>query len=122
MSNINLAVVSLWAEDVLTTAHFYRDVIGLKMLPHHAERVVFDLGGAYLMLLKGRATPAQDMLPARFPLVAFSVENLDRAVERLHTHQVETPCGIESGPGNRWVMFHDPAGNLVELVEFTQVA
>ena len=32
----HLAVISLWAEDVPAAAHFYRDVIGLKLLPHHA--------------------------------------------------------------------------------------
>ncbi len=41
--NATLAVVTLWAEDVAQTAHFYRDVIGLRMLPHHGDRPHFDL-------------------------------------------------------------------------------
>jgi hypothetical protein len=28
------------------------------------------------------------------------------------------PWGIEGDARSRWVMFHDPAGNLVELVQF----
>lgn len=112
-----LAVVSLWAEDVALSVHFYRDVLGLKLLPHHAGRPHFDLDGVYLTILKGRPVPAREADPARFPLLAFSVANLDSLVDRLHAHRVETPWGIESDGTSRWVMFNDPAGNLIELVQ-----
>jgi catechol 2,3-dioxygenase-like lactoylglutathione lyase family enzyme len=39
------AVVSLWTEDVEATAHFYRDVIGLKLLMHDQHRPHFDVVG-----------------------------------------------------------------------------
>jgi catechol 2,3-dioxygenase-like lactoylglutathione lyase family enzyme len=113
-----IAVISLWAEDVPATAHFYRDVVGLKLLPHHGDRPHFDLGGVYLTVLKGRPSPAQDSIPERFPLFALAVEDLDAAVARLRLHGVEPPWGIEGDAGSRWVMFHDPAGNLIELVQF----
>ena len=113
-----LAVVSLWAEDVPTVAHFYRDVIGLRLMPHHGDRPHFDLGGAFLVVLKGRPVPAQNSTPPRFPIIAFSVDDLDAAVDRLHAHHVELPWGIEEDAGSRWVMFHDPAGNLIELAKF----
>jgi hypothetical protein len=31
---------------------------------------------------------------------------------------VDLPWGIERDEHSRWAMFHDPAGNLIELVEF----
>ncbi len=55
---------------------------------------------------------------ARFPLFALSVDNLDAMVSRLVELRIEMPWGIESNPASRWVMFHDPAGNLIELVQF----
>ncbi len=116
--NAELAVVSLWAEDVPATAHLYRDVIGLRLLLHQGDRPHFDLGGVYLTILKGRPMPAQDSIPERFPIVAFAVDDLDAAVDRLHAHHVELPWGIEEDAGSRWVMFRDPAGNLIELVHF----
>lgn len=116
--NPRIAVVSIWAEDVAATAHFYRDVVGLRLLPHHLERPHFDLEGSYLTILKGRPVPAQDAEPSRFPLIAFAVKDLDAAVVRLRAHDVELPWGIEKDAHSRWVMFHDPAGNLVELVQF----
>jgi hypothetical protein len=41
---------------------------------------------------------------------------LDQAIAKLSAHQVELPWGIEQDAGSRWVMFYDPAGNLIEFV------
>ena len=116
----HVAVISLWAEDVPAAVHFYRDVVGLQLLPSHAHgrRPHFDLDGTYLTILQGKPVPAQDAEPPDFPLVAFAVDDLAAAAERLHAHRVELPQGVEEGVESRWVVFRDPAGNLVELVEF----
>ena len=45
---MHIAVVSLWAEDVPRTVHFYRDVIGLKLMPHHGAQPAFEVNGVYL--------------------------------------------------------------------------
>lgn len=113
-----LNVVALWAEDVPVTTHFYRDVIGLRLLPHHGGHPHFDLDGTYLVILKGKPRPPENPVPARFPIMAFTVDDLERTVERLEEHQVGMPWGIEGGNGTRWVMLYDPAGNLIELVQF----
>ena len=112
-----LAVVSLRAEDVPATAHFYRDVIGLSLMPHHGHRPAFELGnGCHLVIVQGQPV-AQDPQIPRFPVIAFAVEDLAQAVEQLRAHNVEMPWGIEAGSGARWVEFYDPAGNLVELAQ-----
>ena len=116
--NIRIAAVSLWAEDVPASTHFYRDVVGLKIMPQHAGASPhFDLDGCVLMILCG--CPALPLNPEpRFPMVAFSVPNLESAIEKLRLHGVDLPWGVEANDACRWVMFHDPAGNLVELVKF----
>jgi len=114
----SVAVVSLWAEDVPAAVHFYQDILGLRLLLHDHERPHFDVGGCYLTILKGRPVPAQDAVPARFPLIALAVDDLDAAEQNLRLHGVELPWGIEADVNSRWVMFHDTAGNLVELVQF----
>ena len=112
----NVKVVSLWAEDVPKTAHFYRDVLGLELLPHqHNGQPHFKVGNAHLVILKGIPRPAENSVPSRFPLLAFEVQNLEAAVDRLIAHDVELPWGIEESGASRWVMIHDPAGNLIEL-------
>jgi catechol 2,3-dioxygenase-like lactoylglutathione lyase family enzyme len=116
--SIKFAVIALWAEDITASAHFYRDVLGLTLLSHAGERPDFDVNGIYLSILKGVPTPAQNAEPARFPLVALAVEDLDVMVSRLENLHVEMPWGIESNAVSRWVMFHDLGGNLIELVQF----
>jgi len=114
----HLAVISLRAEDVPKTVHFYRDVLGLALLPHHDHRPAFELDGLYLVIVEGPPAPAQDSKSSRFPSLAFAVEDLDEAVEHLQAHDVHIPWGIEAGQEGRWVMFYDPAGNLIEFVQF----
>jgi hypothetical protein len=36
----------------------------------------------------------------------------------LQAHHVELPWGVEARAKDRWVMFHDPGGNLIEFVQF----
>jgi catechol-2,3-dioxygenase len=109
-------VISIWAEDVPKTAHFYKDVLGLELLPvHHAGRPHFKVGGTVFTILKGKPHPAEDPDPSRFPLFAFRVDDLGAAVERLLEHGVKLPWGVEERGNSRWVMFYDPAGNLIEL-------
>jgi len=58
----------------------------------------------------------------RWPMFALSVPDLDLAVEALRDAGVELPWGIEEcgspEPSSRYVMFRDPAGNLIEVVEW----
>jgi catechol-2,3-dioxygenase len=115
--NTRLAVVALWAPDVGAAARFYRDVVGLRPVKQRRKRPHFDLGGTYLVLLQGRPAAATDAVPARFPLLAFAVEDLDAALQRLQERQVALPWGVGHDARSRWVMFHDPAANLVELVQ-----
>ena len=114
-----LVVLSIWAEDVPTTAHFYKDVLRLKLFSHHhGDRPHFKIGDGFMTILKGKPSPAQDAEPDHFPLFALETDDLNAAVERLHKHGVETPNNIETGENTQYLIFNDPAGNLIELVQF----
>ncbi len=79
--NIHLAVVSLWVEDVPASAHFYREVVGLKIKPQpEGDHPHFDLGGCTLTIVQGRPALPPDPTP-RFPVVAFAIPELDGAIE-----------------------------------------
>lgn len=114
------AVVSVWAEDIPASVHFYRDVLGLELSLHHGSRPHFQVGGVYLTILQGVPVAAKNTDPDHFPLFAFSVDNLDEMVKRLEGHHVVLPWGIGNSAGERWILFHDPAGNLIELVQFRE--
>jgi catechol-2,3-dioxygenase len=115
----HLVVVGLWAEDVAQAAHFYRDVIGLPLLPDHGHHPAFDLGrGVHLVINEGRSGAVLDFKRSRFPHLAFAVQDLDGAIEHLVDHGVELPWGIEAKGQSRWIVFRDPAGNLLEFAQF----
>lgn len=115
--SMRIAVVGLWAEDVEAAVRFYRDVVGLRSVKQRRKRPHFDASGAEIVLLQGRPVAAQNAVPASFPLVAFAVDDLEPALERLHEHGVRLPFGVGHDVHSRWVMFYDPAGNLIELVQ-----
>ena len=98
------AVVSLWADDPGAATHFYRDILGLRLMAHDTHH--------------RRPVSAQDAEPPHFPLVAFEVDDLDSFIERLQAHHVKLPWGVEEGTESRWVKLCDPADNLIEIVQF----
>ena len=112
---LKLAVVTLWVEDVNRTADFYRDILGLPLLTVDRGRPHFDLGGAYLVILPGQPHKVEG---PRFPVLAFAVGDLDAVVHHLKSQGVELPWGVEEDNDSRWVMFHDPGGNLLEIAQF----
>jgi catechol 2,3-dioxygenase-like lactoylglutathione lyase family enzyme len=114
----HLSVISLWAKDVIQAAYFYKDVLGLSLTTHHAGMPHFDLGGVTLVILQGTPSPVKDSHPDRFPLFALSMDDFDTVLSRLEAHKIALPWGVESGADSRWVRFYDPAGNLIEIVEW----
>ena len=43
------------------------------------------------------------------------VDDLHEVVHKLKVHGVDMPWGVEEDRDSRWVMFHDPGGNLIEV-------
>ena len=115
--NSHLAVISLYAVDLDRSVEFYRDVIGLYLVSEGAGHPHFRLDGTYLVMLKGNPQPAQETDGDPFPVIAFAVDDLDGALDRLKAKGVVLPWGVEADARARWAMFHDPAGNLIELVQ-----
>jgi len=111
-----ISVTSLWTEDVSATVRFYTEVIGLQLClcqGYHMDPPHFDVGGAYLVILKGKSVLAQNA--ETFPVIALAVEDLDSAVERLKAHHVDLLKGMQEDESSRWVFFRDPGSNLIEL-------
>jgi glyoxylase I family protein len=118
MTKTSIAIVTLWAEDIVQAAHFYRDVLGLPLGAHHGMTPHFNLANAILVIQPGETRSREAYQKTRFPEFAIRVDDLDQYLQRLEAHDVELLWGVESRPGSRWVMFFDPAGNLIELVEY----
>jgi catechol-2,3-dioxygenase len=117
-----LAVVSLLVEDLHAAVGFYRDVIGLSLLPHHPPHPAFELANdVFLVLVQGHPNPASVSEEQSFPAVAFAVDDLESAIENLKSNDVALPWGVEERAGSSWVKFYDPAGNLIEIAQFSRL-
>lgn len=115
------AVLTVWSptDHVEATARFYEEVLGLERVSE--DGMILDTDGTFLVVMQGTLVHPKDTA-RRWPLFALSVPDLDAAVKALEQAGVELPWGIEvfgtPEPDSRYVMFHDPAGNLIELVEW----
>jgi catechol 2,3-dioxygenase-like lactoylglutathione lyase family enzyme len=116
---VQLKVVSLRAEDLPATVHFYRHVLGFNLVHHHEHHPSFELqNGVFLVIVQSQSKVEQISGEAAFPVLAFEVEDLETAIKTLESNSVALPWGVEERSGSRWVKFYDPAGNLIEIVQF----
>ena len=117
----DVAVVTIWAtpDKLEETKSFYKDTLGLKNM--HSDPSIFDVGGTYLVVMQGELSPSKNTL-RRWPHFAISVDDLDVTLESLKQVDVALPWGVEefgdAEPNSRYVMFNDPSGNLIEVVEW----
>jgi catechol 2,3-dioxygenase-like lactoylglutathione lyase family enzyme len=118
-----VAVLTVWAppETIAETAAFYERVLGLRLVGSGEGQYILDTDGTFVIIMEGRLQQPQDTR-RRWPMFALTVPDLDVSLEALRAAAVEFPWGVEEfgspNPSSRYVMFHDPAGNLIEIVEW----
>jgi len=118
---LNIAVITLWAENYEETVEFYKEVLGTNDIHQEAEGVIhFKIDDILFTVMKGKPGKATNSFIPRFPIVAFSVEDIQQLHNRLKEIKVELPWGIEENSSAKWIMLNDPAGNLIEFVQFLQ--
>ena len=111
-----IAVVGVPARDVVGAAHYYRDTLGLPMLPaggRHAGPPHFKCGDTFLAVFdRGKS-----VVESATPLFAFEVDDMDAAMAALAARGVVFGDVHKDGEA-RWTAFHDSEGNLLELIQF----
>ena len=115
---VDIHHVSLNVSDTERALCFYRDVLGLSVLP----RPDFPFGGAWLDAGGGRQV---HLIEARVPTdlgqhMAFQVADIEVAIARLREVGVDAPDATPVGDSAiRQTFVLDPDGNRIE---FTQPA
>jgi len=101
---------------------FYGDTLGLKFVADDGFALVFEGKNARI-----RVSKVPGMAPAQYAVLAFTVDDIEKAVDSLAAKGVvfarfgffvQDARGIWSAPdGTKVAWFHDPDLNLLSLVQ-----
>lgn len=101
---------------------FYGDTLGLKFVADDGFALVFEGKNARI-----RVSKVPGMAPAQYAVLAFTVDDIEKAVDGLAAKGVvfarfgffvQDARGIWSAPdGTKVAWFHDPDLNLLSLVQ-----
>lgn len=111
--------LGLFVEDLEASIHFYKDVMGLRLLGKGDVWAHFDSGnGTLLELFSGGKASREPKLPAQQSItVGFRVENLENSIAELKQKGVHFIGDVGEYEGTRWAHFSDPEGNQLEIKE-----
>jgi catechol 2,3-dioxygenase-like lactoylglutathione lyase family enzyme len=107
--------VYYWTRDMDRAVAFYRDVLGLELTQRSGDGWAEFRAGAVRLALHG--TEEADLPPGG--TIVFRVDDLDEATSSLRQRGVVFDGHEAEVPGvGRFVTFHDPDGNPVQLIEY----
>ena len=99
---------------------FYRDTLGLRLVSEDGFALRFDCGGSPL-----RVTIAPEVIPAKYTVLGWSVEDLKATLLSLQKRGVlferfgffrQDDLGIWTAPnGDQVAWFKDPDGNVLSI-------
>src|SRR5438270_5281104 len=118
MAITGVQVVSLPVSDQDRARDFYVDVLGMDLLrdaqmqPGMRWVQVAPRGGEATITL---VTWFDSMTAGSYRGLVLETDDLDADVERLRSHGLELPDGIQQQPWGRFVTFTDPDGNGIVL-------
>ncbi len=101
---------------------FYQDVLGLRFITDDTYAMIFEGKNARV-----RVSRVPAVMPAQYAVLAFTVDDIDKAVDGLTARGVvfarfgffvQDAKGIWTAPdGTRVAWFHDPDLNLLSVVQ-----
>ena len=121
--------IAITVQDMDRAVGFYRDVLGFEVLGQlvlneGAFKLVYLQAGAgrielFAFTEEGRGLdPSPRNEDLGFKHVAFQVDDVDAVARRLQQHGVAFTVAPTDAPGGvRLAFFHDPDGNLLEIVD-----
>jgi len=113
---IGMHSVLIWSEDVKRLVPFYRDVLGLKPQMESEGFAVFLLDGVGLAIGTHSEVQGQSRDPNRM-MVNLRVDDCQGEYERLSKQGVEFIRTPTKDAIHIIATFHDPDGNVLQLLE-----
>ncbi|KAH0487121.1 MAG: uncharacterized protein KVP18_000006 [Porospora cf. gigantea A] len=114
------------ASDIGRSRHFYVEVLGFRIIAENYRsnrdswKIDLDTGSGQIELFTFPGAPPRPSYPEAQGLrhLAFTVSDLDKAVERLQSFGVGVePVRVDEYTGTRFTFFQDPDDLPLELYE-----
>jgi lactoylglutathione lyase len=116
-----IAAVSIYVNDLDKAVTFYRDILGFAVRSRPAPFLVeLEHDGTAVILCQAEE-PAAGRYPASAGVVlGIATGDIAERARDLATQGVDLiHTAPRDFPGGRYIALRDPAGNAVELLEFT---
>jgi lactoylglutathione lyase len=116
-----IAAISIYVTDLDAAAKFYSEVLGFKVqrkIPPYIIQLEHD--GVDVVLCQAEKPARGEYPQASATVLGIATANLKQSVERLKASKAEVLHDQpQEFPGGHFVAFRDPAGNVLELLEFS---
>lgn len=116
--------VCLYSSDIESAREFYEQVMGFQFFGEVKGRhVFFRVGDLMLLIFNPELTKNDSMLPSHFAVgsqhIAFEVSIDEYVIRMLKLKELGISILHEQTwkNGGKSFYFHDPAGNLLEIVQ-----
>jgi catechol 2,3-dioxygenase-like lactoylglutathione lyase family enzyme len=115
-----VCVLSLYVSDLSAAEVFYSQVLGFRIKEKHPPYiVVLDHQGLEVVLCQAEAPAKMDYPKASGAVPGIATDDLKKSVAMLQSKKVELlHTQPQEFPGGTYVAFRDPAGNVLEMLEF----
>jgi catechol 2,3-dioxygenase-like lactoylglutathione lyase family enzyme len=122
------ASVRYIVNDVDACVMFYTQVLGFQVIMHTPDAfAMLAKGNLHLLINKPGAGGAGQAMPdgvKPFPggwnRFQLEVQNIESVIDDLKNKQVKFRNELVTAPAGKQILLIDPAGNLVELFEYSQ--
>ncbi len=116
----SIAATSVYVDDMEKAIAFYRDVLGFGVKARPAPFITeLDHEGTALVLCQAEKPHRADYPRSAGVVIGIAVDKVAERAKELAKRKVDlihaTP---QEFPGGTYVALRDPAGNVIELLEF----
>jgi lactoylglutathione lyase len=117
-----IAAISIYVDDLPAAIDFYTKQLGFKVGARPAPVIVeLEDEGLWLALCQAERKSTQDYPAGAGTVIGLAWTNLEKTATAMKNDGVNVVIDSpQEFPGGRFIAVRDPAGNVIELLEFAR--
>ncbi|MEW5916273.1 MAG: VOC family protein [Gemmatimonadota bacterium] len=116
----NIAAVSIYVDDMEKAIAFYSNILGFAVKDRPVPFITeLAHDGVALILCQAERPTRNDYPNASSVVIGIATDNVAARAQELSRKKVDVITSTpQDFPGGKFIALRDPAGNVVELLEF----